>query len=121
MGMIALVRADFLKQRHTSYWGIHTVIPIAGAILFVFYFLLYQNVDELRKLRLLLELAAMGVPAFDKRYCRSEHHTGGTGLAFSKPADGARSPENTVGKVCCPVSVRYLFFDAAFYTICGRG
>ena len=62
MGMIALVRADFLKQRHTSYWGIHTVIPIAGAILFVFYFLLYQNVDELRKLRLLLELAAMVFP-----------------------------------------------------------
>ena len=27
MGMIALVRSDFLKQRHTSYWGIHTVIP----------------------------------------------------------------------------------------------
>lgn len=48
MGIIALVRADFLKQRHTSYWGIHTVIPIAGAILFVFYFLLYQNVDELK-------------------------------------------------------------------------
>lgn len=31
MGMIALVRADFLKQRRTAYWGIHTVIPIAGA------------------------------------------------------------------------------------------
>ena len=62
MGMIALVRADFLKQRHTSYWGIHTVIPIAGAILFVFYFLLYQNVDELNKLRLLLELTSMVFP-----------------------------------------------------------
>ena len=62
MGIIALVRADFLKQRHTSYWGIHTVIPIAGAILFVFYFLLYQNVDELKKLRLLLELTAMVFP-----------------------------------------------------------
>ena len=50
MGIIALVRADFLNQRHTSYWGIHTVIPIAGAILFVFYFLLYQNVDELKRI-----------------------------------------------------------------------
>ena len=62
MGMIALVRADFLKQRRTAYWGIHTVIPIAGAILFVFYFLLYQNVDELNKLRLLLELTSMVFP-----------------------------------------------------------
>ena len=48
MRMIALIRADFLKQRHTSYWGIHIAIPIVGAILFVFYFLLYQNVDELK-------------------------------------------------------------------------
>ena len=31
MGMIALVRADFLRQRRTSYWSIHTVFPIAGA------------------------------------------------------------------------------------------
>lgn len=62
MGMIALIRADFIKQRHTFYFGIHTVIPIAGAILFVFYFLLYQNVDGLKRLRLLLELTAMVFP-----------------------------------------------------------
>ena len=59
MGIIALIRADFMKQRHTSYFGIHTVIPITGAVLFVFYFLLYQNVDGLKRLRLLLELTAM--------------------------------------------------------------
>lgn len=62
MGMIAPIRAEFQKQRHTSYWGIHTVIPLAGAILFVLYFLLYQNVDEVKKLRLLLELTAMVFP-----------------------------------------------------------
>ena len=28
MGMIALVHADFLKQRHTSYWGIHNPVYI---------------------------------------------------------------------------------------------
>ena len=60
--MIALIRADFMKQRHTSYFGIHTVIPITGAVLFVFYFLLYQNVDGLKRLRLLLELTAMVFP-----------------------------------------------------------
>ncbi len=62
MRMIALISADFIKQRHTFYFGIHTVIPIVGAILFVFYFLLYQNVDELKRLRLLLELTAMVFP-----------------------------------------------------------
>lgn len=62
MGMTALIRAEFQKQRHTSYWGIHTVIPLAGAILFVLYFLLYRNVDEVKKLRLLLELTAIVFP-----------------------------------------------------------
>ena len=62
MGMLALIRADYMKQRHTSYFGIHTVIPTAGAILFVSYFLLYQNVDGLKRLRLLLELTAMAFP-----------------------------------------------------------
>lgn len=62
MGMLALIRADYMKQRHTSYFGIHTVIPTVGAILFVSYFLLYQNVDGLKRLRLLLELTAMAFP-----------------------------------------------------------
>ena len=30
MEMIALIRADFMKQRHTSYFGIHTVIHSGG-------------------------------------------------------------------------------------------
>ena len=62
MGMLALIRADFIKQRHTFYFGIHTAFPMAGAILFVFYFLIYKNVDELKRLCLLLELTAMAFP-----------------------------------------------------------
>ena len=59
MRTIALIRADFMKQRHTPYFCIHSVIPVTGAILFVFYFLYYQNVDELKKICFLLELTAM--------------------------------------------------------------
>lgn len=62
MRTIALIRADFMKQRHTPYFCIHSVIPVTGAILFVFYFLYYQNVDELKKICFLLELTAMVFP-----------------------------------------------------------
>ena len=43
MRTIALIHADFMKQRHTPYFCIHSVIPVTGAILFVFYFLYYQK------------------------------------------------------------------------------
>ena len=33
MRTIALIRADFMKQRHTPYFCIHSVIPVTGAIL----------------------------------------------------------------------------------------
>ncbi len=62
MRTIALIHADFMKQRHTPYFCIHSVIPVTGAILFVFYFLYYQNVDELKKICFLLELTAMVFP-----------------------------------------------------------
>ena len=58
MRTIALIRADFMKQWHTPYFCIHSVIPVMGAILFVFYFLYYRNVDELKKVCFLLELTA---------------------------------------------------------------
>ena len=50
MRTIALIRADFMKQWHTPYFCIHSVIPVMGAILFVFYFLYYRNVDELKSM-----------------------------------------------------------------------
>ena len=62
MGLISLVHADLIKQRHTAYFGIHTLIPIVGAALFTFYYLLYKAVDELQRLKLLLELTAMVFP-----------------------------------------------------------
>ena len=51
MGLISLVHADLIKQRHTAYFGIHTLIPIVGAALFTFYYLLYKAVDELQRLK----------------------------------------------------------------------
>lgn len=46
---------------------------------------------------------------------------GRKGLAFSKSAGDAGSPENTAGKIHGSVSVLYLFFGAAFCAVCDRG
>ena len=62
MKTIAMVRAELVKLRHTSYWYIHTIIPILGAALFVLYFTLYKNVDEYQRLSFILELTAMIFP-----------------------------------------------------------
>ena len=120
MRTIALIRADFMKQRHTPYFCIHSVIPVTGAILFVFYFLYYQNVDELKKICFLLELTAMVFPLLISiivglNIMQEE------GLALSKSDDGTRAQEDTIGKVRCTVSVWSFLFSAAFYSVCDWG
>lgn len=60
--MIAAIRSEFIKLRHTAYWIIHTFVPLAGAILFLFYFMFYGSVDSSEKVRLTMELTAMAFP-----------------------------------------------------------
>lgn len=60
--MIAAICSEFIKLRHTAYWMIHTLVPLAGAILFVFYFVFYSSVDSFEKLKLTMELTAMVFP-----------------------------------------------------------
>lgn len=38
MGLINLVRSEFLKMRHTSFYKIHICIPIIGAMIFLLYY-----------------------------------------------------------------------------------
>lgn len=60
--MIVTIRSEFIKLRHTAYWMIHILVPLAGAILFVFYFVFYHSVDSSDKLELTMELTAMVFP-----------------------------------------------------------
>lgn len=62
MSVYTSVRAEFVKLRHTSFWAVHIIIPILGALLFCFYFLRYENVDNVKKLKLLLELITIVFP-----------------------------------------------------------
>lgn len=62
MGFIGAVRSEFVKVKHTPFWAIHFCLPIVGALLFVAYYVLYRNVEDDKKLKLILELAAMGFP-----------------------------------------------------------
>ena len=62
MNMIAAIRSEFIKLRHTAYWLIHALVPLAGAILFVFYFVFYSSVDSSEKVKLTMELTAIVFP-----------------------------------------------------------
>lgn len=55
-------RSELMKLKHTSFWAIHIVIPIFGAVLFTFYFLQYGNVSSDKKLKLIMEVTAVAFP-----------------------------------------------------------
>lgn len=62
MSMIVLIRSELVKLWHTPYWAIHVLVPLIGAILFIFYFVFYSSVDGYEKLKLITELTAMVFP-----------------------------------------------------------
>lgn len=62
MKFLFAVRSETAKLRHTPFWGLHCVMPLLGAVLFVLYYLLYPDTDGYQKLRLILELTATFFP-----------------------------------------------------------
>lgn len=62
MRTVDMVKAELVKIRHTSYWYIHIFTPVVGAILFLFYFTIYKDIDVYQKLNLIFELTAMIFP-----------------------------------------------------------
>lgn len=62
MSLYSSIRSELVKLKHTSFWAIHIVIPILGAVLFVFYFLQYGNINDDKKFKLLMELTVMAFP-----------------------------------------------------------
>lgn len=62
MSFISVILSEGQKVKRSLFWKIHIVTPIIGAALFVLYFVIYHNVDEYRKMQLILELIAMAFP-----------------------------------------------------------
>lgn len=62
MSMIVSIRSELVKLWHTPYWAIHVLVPLIGAILFIFYFVFYSSVNGYEKLKLITELTAMVFP-----------------------------------------------------------
>lgn len=60
--MVQAIRSEIAKIKHTSYWLLHIILPVAGVMLFIAYFALYSAVPELNKEKLLLELTATIFP-----------------------------------------------------------
>lgn len=62
MNLFTAIRSEWQKVKHTSFWTLHIIMSLAGALLFTLYFNLYDSVEDERKLRLILELTAMTFP-----------------------------------------------------------
>lgn len=62
MGLTYMVRSEWIKVKHTSFYAIHLCLPVVGAILFILYYFLYENTADNEKLKMILELTAMIFP-----------------------------------------------------------
>ena len=62
MKIVSLLKSEFYKIRHTSFLNIHLFAALAGILIFLLYFSIYQNVDEYKKIKLLLEFTTIVCP-----------------------------------------------------------
>lgn len=62
MDIFTSVRSELVKLRHTPHLAVHIFVPLIGTVLFAFYFIIYDAVNEAAKLKLILELTAMVYP-----------------------------------------------------------
>lgn len=57
-----VINSEFIKVKHTSYWQLHIILPVVGALLYIAYFAIYSTVPALNKENFLLELTATVFP-----------------------------------------------------------
>lgn len=57
-----VIRSEFIKIKHTSYWRLHIILPVIGALLYIAYFAIYVTAPVISKEKLLLELTATIFP-----------------------------------------------------------
>lgn len=62
MRFFLAIRSELTKTKHTSIRALHVVMPIIGSVLFIIYFILYQNTDIGIKLKLIMECIALVFP-----------------------------------------------------------
>lgn len=62
MNFFGAIHSEFIKVKHTIFKATHVLLPLFGAFLFTFYFILYKDVDSTNKLRMILELTATIFP-----------------------------------------------------------
>ena len=69
MSIIRGVRSELLKLCHTAVLWLHVMIPVIGAAVFLLYFALYQNTENIKKAALVLELTAVVFPIIVGMVC----------------------------------------------------
>jgi ABC-2 type transport system permease protein len=69
MTVVRGIRSEFIKLRHTAVLWLHFLIPVLGAIIFLLYFALYRNTENMNKMVLVLELTAVVFPIIVSVVC----------------------------------------------------
>ena len=62
MSVIDAIRSEREKVKHTSFRMLHLCFPILGAAIFIIYYFLYGNVEDEKKLKMILELTVTVFP-----------------------------------------------------------
>ena len=62
MGVIDAIRSEREKVKHTSFGMLHLCLPILGESIFIIYYFFYCNMEDEKKLKMILELTATVFP-----------------------------------------------------------
>ena len=69
MPILRGVRSEILKLRHTAVLWMHLLLPVFGSAVFLLYFTLYPQEENIRKIFLILELTAIVFPVIISLVC----------------------------------------------------
>ena len=62
MSVADAIRSEREKVKHTSFGLLHLCLPVLGATIFIIYYFLYGNMEDEKKLKMILELTATVFP-----------------------------------------------------------
>lgn len=62
MGALHGVGGEILKMRHTAFFAIHIIVPVLGALAFLAYDMVYEDMAAVKRLELILEVTATFFP-----------------------------------------------------------
>lgn len=128
MGVLSRVlRADFLKMKHTVFFWIHIVMPIIGIVLFLSYYS-FSKFDSMNKVSAYIQVLSISFPVLISVVCSSvveQEALAGNFKELLSTEYGRRKA--FIGKVClllicglCSTILAVVGFAAGFHFLLGQ-